>query len=109
MADWPHIPGVRQGALIFPVEEVGGDGLERSGFWAELLEGGESFFGEARGFAAGALEAEDGWIGGFDGRDVFARGFPEFLGGLGHIENVIDDLEGESERLAKFGEIGELG
>ena len=63
--------------------------------------------GEAMGFAAGTGEPENGGVGGLGGGDVFAGGLAEFLGGLGHIEDVVDDLKSEAERLAEVGERGE--
>ena len=39
---------------------------------------------------------------------IFADTFPKFFLGRSNIENVVDDLEGEAEGLAKFGEVAEF-
>ena len=47
-------------------------------------------------------------IGGLLCGDIFAGGLAEFLGRLRDVEDVVDDLKGEAERLAEIGERGEL-
>ncbi len=85
-----------------------GDTIEVFAFFAEDGEGIEGFFGEARGFFFRLLEAEDGRVGGFIDGFVFAGGFAELLGGLGDVEDVVDDLKGEAEIVAEDGKGFEL-
>jgi len=94
---------------IIPVQEVVGEGSEGFAFCAEGFQGGAGGGGEAMGFLARPLDAEDGRVGGFRGFDVFARGFAELFGGLSNVENVVDDLEGEAEGLSECGERIEAG
>ena len=56
---------------------------------------------EAVGFGARFLEAENRGIGGLRRARVFAGGLAELFGRLRDIENVVDDLKGETERLAE--------
>lgn len=90
--------------LEFAVEEVVGDLGETVVVLAEDFKGCEGFFGEAAGFGFGFFEAEDGGVGGFVDGFVFAGGFAELFGGLGDVEDVVDDLEGEAEVIAEFAE-----
>jgi len=87
------------------VDEVLGQGLERSGGFAEGFEGGEGIGDECGGVELGLLEAVDGGPGGFDGGGVFAGGLAELGGGLGDVEDVVDDLEGEAGFFAEDGEL----
>ena len=53
------------------------------------------------------VDAEDGGPGGFDAGGVFAGGFAEFCGALGHVEDVVDDLKGEAGLFAEGAETGD--
>lgn len=81
-----------------------GDFLEVEGLLAEGFEGAEGLCGEAFGFLPRLFEAEDGGVGGLVDGGVLAGGFTELLGGLGDVEDVVDDLEGEAEVVAEIGE-----
>ena len=59
--------------------------------------------------APGFFQTVDGRKCGFLLGDVLARGLAEALGGFLDIEDVVDDLKGESDVLAEFGEGGEIG
>lgn len=52
----------------------------------------------------GLVDAEDGGPGGFDAGGVFACGLAELLGALGHVEDIVDDLEGEAGLFAEGAE-----
>ena len=60
-------------------------------------------------FGTGFFQADHGRIGGFLRSDIFARALAQFFGRLRDVENVVDDLKGETERMAEFGEGGQLG
>ncbi len=60
--------------------------------------------GEGLGLFAGGFEADEGGVGRFLGGDVLACAFAEFFGGLGDVEDVVDDLAGEAEGAAEGGE-----
>ena len=68
---------------------------------AEGFEGGEGVGDEFVGVAEGLVDAVDGGPGGLDAGGVFAGGLAEFFGGLGHVEDVVDDLEGEAGFFAE--------
>ncbi len=53
------------------------------------------------------VDAEDGWPGGLDAGGVFACGLAQFFGALGHVEDVVDDLEGEAGFFAEGAEAGD--
>ena len=53
------------------------------------------------------LDAEDGGPGGLDCGGVLTGGLAELLGGLGDVEDVIDDLEGESGFFPEGAEAGD--
>ncbi len=55
-----------------------------------------------------AVEPEQGWIGPLSSSLVLAAGLPEVLGRLGLVEDVVDDLEHESDRLAVLVEGGRI-
>ena len=93
--------------LVGAVDEVVGEGFEGSGGFAEGREGGEGVGDEGGGVALGLLEAVDGGPGGFVGGGVFACGFAELGGVLGHVEDVVYDLEGEAGLLAEGAEAGD--
>ena len=59
--------------------------------------------GQTPRFAARFFQSDDRGISRFLRRDVFARALAELLRGLGDVENVVDDLEGEAERAAEAG------
>ncbi len=101
--------GRRERELVLAIEEMGGEGGESGGIFFEREEGGVGEFGEASGFGAGAIEAEDGGVSGFAGGEIFAGGFAELGGGLGEVEEIVDDLESEAEGVAESGEGLEFG
>ena len=83
------------------VYEVLGQRFQGGCGFAEGSESGEGVGDELGGVVFGLLEAVDGGPGGFVGGGVFAGGFAELLGGLGDVEDVVDDLEGEAGFLAE--------
>ena len=89
------------------VDEVLGEGFEGGGGFAEGFEGGEGVGDELGGVVLGLLDAEDGGPGGFVGGGVLAGGLAELVGGLGHVEDVVDDLEGEAGLFAEGAEAGD--
>ncbi len=68
------------------------------------FEFGKGFGDEPGGVAAGGFDSEDGGPGGFVAGEVFARGLAELRGVLGHVEDVVDDLEGEAGFASECGE-----
>ena len=54
------------------------------------------------------LEADNGRVGGLLRLGVFAGCLAELLAGLGHVEDVIDDLEGETHVVAEVSQRLEL-
>ena len=92
---------------VFAFDEVLGEGFEGVGGGAEGFEGGEGVGDEFLGVFEGLVDAEDGGPGGFGGGGVFAGGLAEFGGGLGHVEDVVDDLEGEAGFFAEGAEAGD--
>ena len=93
--------------LVGSVDEVLGEGFQGGGGGAEGGEGGEGVGDEGGGVFLGLLDAVDGGPGGFDGGGVLAGGLTEFGGGLGHVEDVVDDLEGEAGVFAEGAEAGD--
>ena len=81
--------------------EVAGQRLERIGGEAEGFDGGEGLGDEPAGVAARLLEAVDGGPGGLDAGRVLAGGLAKLLGRLRHVEDVVDDLEGEADLFAE--------
>ena len=87
--------------------EVLGERLERLGGRAEGFEGGEGVGDELVGVAAGLLDAVDGGPRGLDAGGILAGGLAEFFGRLRHVEDVVDDLEGEAGLFAEGAQAGE--
>ncbi len=83
--------------LVVPVEQVVGNLVEAVGPAAKGLKSSQGLSGEAMCFLLTFLQAENGRIGGFTYLGILARGLSQFLGGLGDVENVIDDLERQSK------------
>ena len=52
------------------------------------------------------FDAEDGGPGGLGGGGVLTGGLAELLRGLGDVEDVVDDLEGEAGVFAEGAEAG---
>lgn len=90
------------------MQKVVGEGLQRRGFSLERLERGEGFCGELRGDLAGFFEADDRRVSRFLRGDIFPGGLAQFLAGLRHIQNVVDDLEGETDVVTETGEGAKL-
>ena len=93
--------------LVLSFDEVAGEGFEGGGGFAEGFEGGEGVGDELFGVVEGLFDAEDGGPGGFGGGGVFAGGLAELFGALGHVEDVVDDLEGEAGFFAEGAEAGD--
>ena len=74
------------------------------GCGAEGFECGEGVGDKLVGVFARLLDAVDSGPGGLDAGGILAGGLAEFFGGLGHVENVIDDLEGEAGFFAEGAE-----
>ena len=55
----------------------------------------------------GLLDAEDGGPGGLDAGGVLACGLAELFGALGHVEDVVDDLEGEAGFFSEGAQAGD--
>ena len=93
--------------LVFALDEVLGEGFEWVGCGAEGFEGCEGVGDEFFGVAEGLVNAEDGGPGGLGGGGVLAGGLAEFFGGLGHVEDVVDDLEGQAGFFAEGAKAGD--
>ena len=78
--------------------------FEGIGGGAEGFEGVEGVGDELVGVFARLVDAVDGGPGGLDAGGVLAGGLAEFGGGLGHVEDVVDDLEGEAGFFAEGAE-----
>ncbi len=52
--------------------------------------------GEPEGFPARGLKTDESGIGGFLRGEILARALAEFFARLSDVENVVDDLEGQS-------------
>ncbi len=94
---------------VFADEQSVGEGAQGFSFSFESIEGTECATGEICGGLSGFFEAEECGVGCFDGFDVFAGGFAEFLSALGDIEDVIDDLKSEAETGTELRERIHLG
>ena len=74
-----------------------------SAFLAERAQGGVRFGGQPMRLLPGAVQSQDGRIRRLlRGHEVFAGAFAEFLAGLGHVENVVDDLKCQPQRAAEI-------
>jgi len=86
---------------VFAFDEVAGDRFE----WLRACSKGVQFskgIGDKRSrLFHGGLETEDCWPGGLVACGVFACGLAEFFGALSYIQDIVDDLEGESCLFAK--------
>ena len=78
-----------------------GEGFEGGGGFAEGFEGGEGVGYELVGVVDGLVDSVDGGPGGLDAGGIFACGLAELFGALGHVEDVVDDLEGEAGFFAE--------
>ena len=87
--------------------EVKGKGLEGVGGFAEGGEGGEGVVDKLFGVVDALFDAEDGGPRGLDLLGVLTCGLAELSGVLGHVEDVVDDLEGESGFLAEGAKAGD--
>ena len=94
--------------LVLSLNEVAGYGFEAVGAGAIGFERGEGFFDEGGGVALALLDAVDGGPGGFFCGLVFAGGFAQMRGIDGHVEDVVDDLEGQSGFAAEGVEAGDI-
>ena len=59
------------------------------------------------GVFEGLVDAVDGGPGGLDAGGVLAGGLAEFFGALRHVEDVVDDLEGQAGLFAEGAEAGD--
>src|ERR1700677_449677 len=98
----------RYRGLIFPLEQIIGDGLERRGIATERLQRGAGAGGQAIRFLFRLFQAEQGRVGRLLRGDVLARTLAQLLRRLRHVEDVVDDLESETEALAEIGQALEL-
>ena len=64
--------------------------------------------GQPAGDLAGTRQPKKRGVGCLCCLGIFPRSFPEFLARLSDIENVVDDLKGEAERLTESGQRSEL-
>jgi len=95
--------------LILPHDQILPNRPERLACFAEGLERGEGCRGEALGFFAGFLQAEQRRVGGFLRGHVFTCAFAELFAGLRDVQDVVDDLEGEAEVFAECSQGFHLG
>ena len=56
---------------------------------------------EASGFGARLLQPYNRGIGRFSCRHVFAGALPQYFRRLCHVENIVDDLESETQPMAE--------
>ncbi len=70
----------------------------------EGLECGMGRLGQTAGLPASAVQPDQRGIRGFLRGDVLAGAFAELFAGLRDIENVVDDLKGETQAAAESGE-----
>ena len=94
---------------MFAFDEILGEGFEGGGGFAEGGEGFEGVCDELAGIADGLVDSVDGGPSGLDAGGVFACGFAKFFGGLGHVQDVVDDLEGETGFFAEGAEAVDPG
>ena len=83
--------------------------FERHGAAAENFQRPKSFAGQLGGNPARFFQPHNRGIGRLLHGHILARRFPELLAGLGHIQNVIDHLEGQADMITKFSQRRELG
>lgn len=88
---------------------MSGEGLKAAGIALGFFKMRDGEIGVALGFVAAFVQSPEAHGGEFVVFGVTAGGFAENSGGLGGIENVIEDLEGESEVPAVFAEGVDLG
>ena len=50
-------------------------------------------------------ESEEAGVGGFSGGPILSDAFAEFFPRGGDIQNIVDDLKGQSEGLAKAAQV----
>jgi len=93
--------------LVGAVDEVVGQRFQWRCGVAEGCEGGVGVGDELSGVVFGLLDAVDSGPGGFDGGSIFTGGFAKLFGGLGHVEDVVDDLEGEAGGFAEGTQAGD--
>ena len=93
--------------LVLSFDEVGCEGFEGIGRCAEGGQGFEGVGYELVGVLEGLVDSVDGGPGGFDAGGIFACGLAQFFGALGHVEDVVDDLEGEAGFFAEGAEAGD--
>ena len=75
------------------------------------VQGLERFMGslcETPRFTLGRLQPDEGWIGCLFSAYVFACALAELLACLCDIEDVVDDLKGEAERMPEVCQRAEL-
>ncbi len=87
--------------LLVALKEKGGEGFEGGGAAAENFQGGEGAIGQAAGDLPGFFQADDGGVSGLLRGGVLAGGFAKLFAGLGDVEDVVNDLEGEADVVAE--------
>jgi hypothetical protein len=95
--------------LVLATEKLVGDGVKEVGFFSKRLKGLASRLGESSSLSAGFLDSKNSRIGRLAGGGIFAGTFAELLAGLGDVENVVNDLEGEAEGFPEFANRLDLG
>ena len=88
--------------LTLPAEQEIGDGFEGLGILAERLQRGPGLGSQPIRLLFRLLQSEQGRVGGFLGLEILARAFAEFFRGLGHVEDVVNDLEGEARGFGRI-------
>lgn len=107
---WPPKQWQTNASVTLPVafEEVFCECFEGDGTASERFQGGIGPGGETSGNSARFFEADDRWVSGLLGGNVFTGGLAELLAGLGNIQNIIYDLESEADVIAEIGKSPEL-
>ncbi len=95
--------------LFFPAQKVIRQSFQCDCFAFEDFQRSEGAIGQLPGQRAGFLHSHNRGVSGFLRGSVFASGFAELLGGLRDVEDVVDDLERESDVVAEIGQRLELG
>ena len=89
------------------VDKILSQRLQGGGGFAEGGEGLKGVGDELGGVLFGLLDAVDGGPGGLISCGVLACGLAECRGGLGHVEDVVDDLEGKACLFSERAEAGD--
>mmetsp|Transcript_38678 Transcript_38678/g.121161 ORF Transcript_38678/g.121161 Transcript_38678/m.121161 type:complete len:397 (+) Transcript_38678:293-1483(+) len=86
--------------LVLALHDVRRNRAQRIGLGAVAGQGLERKVEQPAGLGAGTVEAHELRVGGLVGVLVLAGGLAELLGGGGHVQDVVGDLEGEPDGVS---------